>query len=146
MSTSPAGGKTGILVIPKGRNLGFDSPCHGACSVQSQRHRVSIIVTTACWANKGEGGTGDTQIDPPSEAGAGHAGLVARSGISALAMSDYSCQDRTGEFFRVALAMRLLRLRIIIRVAFPAAHKCGTQPAHRQAGRPGFIGARAECN
>jgi hypothetical protein len=33
-----------------------------ACSVQSQSHGVSIIFTTACWANEGEGGTGDTQI------------------------------------------------------------------------------------
>jgi len=61
-STSPAGGKAGIMVIPRSRDLGFDSLCHSACSVQSQSHRVSIIITTACWANKGEGGTGDTQI------------------------------------------------------------------------------------
>jgi hypothetical protein len=61
-STSLAGGKTGIWVIPKSRNLGFDSPCYSACSVQSQMHGVSFIVTTACWAIKGEGGTGDTQI------------------------------------------------------------------------------------
>jgi Calcineurin-like phosphoesterase len=35
---------------------------HIACSVQSQVHGASIIVTTACWAGKGEGGTGDAQI------------------------------------------------------------------------------------
>lgn len=69
------------MVIPKGRNQGFDSPFHGACSVQSQRHGVSIIVTTGCWANKGEGGIRDTQIHPPSETEASYAGLVAAFGI-----------------------------------------------------------------
>jgi hypothetical protein len=35
---------------------------YSACSVQTQPHDVWIIVTTACRTNKGEGGTGETQI------------------------------------------------------------------------------------
>lgn len=66
-STSLAGGKTGILAIPKSRNLGFDSPCYGAGSVQSQGHGVSITGYYRVLGNKGEGGAGDTRISNPSE-------------------------------------------------------------------------------
>jgi len=33
-----------------------------ACSVRLQPHGTQLIVTTACWANKDEGGVGDTQV------------------------------------------------------------------------------------
>src|SRR5208282_124879 len=55
--------KPANLVILMGQGPGFDSPQNSACSVSSQGHGVLIIVTTACWTDKGEGGTGDTQID-----------------------------------------------------------------------------------
>ena len=55
--------KPANLVTLMGQGPGFDSPQNSACSVSSQTHGVLIIVTTGCWANKGEGGTGDTQIN-----------------------------------------------------------------------------------
>ena len=36
---------------------------YSVCSAQTQVHGASMIVTTTCWANEGEGGTGDTQIN-----------------------------------------------------------------------------------
>ena len=56
--------KSAILMIPKGRNLGFDSECHGECPLQPEIQGVSIIVTTARRANKGDSGTRDAPAKP----------------------------------------------------------------------------------
>jgi len=62
-STSPAGGKAGIMVILKSQSRGVRLPrstVHAPYSHKCTAYRLPV--TTACWANKGEGGTGDTQI------------------------------------------------------------------------------------